>query len=759
MPGALHQKPLEKRSSRLNIQKLSCSTSLPSLPLPDLQETLEQYLLCIKALVPESQFEQTKEIVESFGATGGVGEAIQRRLEECAKTKVNWAYEWWLNDMYLTNPASLPINSNPGMVLPKQNFEDQLSMLQYAAKITSGILDFKVILDARALPVDVARGQLAGQAMCMEQYYRLLNSYRLPGYTRDKLVSLKSVQSDEPEHVIVVCNNQFFVVPVMMGNYRLSEAEFVSQFQRILDAAHDPAEHNPPVGVLTSLKRPDWAEAREIMMSEPINRLSLDYIEQSIFILCLDKSLENEDDVTMAHQMLYGGGPEKNSCNRWYDKTIQLIIGSDGKTGLSYEHSASEGIAVTALIEHLLKYIALQEKKGAYRSNSSIVLPSPRRLQWRLNPSVNQYVEIGKAKNRHVANSLDLEILRYTNYGKDFIKRQNMSPDAYVQVCLQITYYKLYKRLVSTYESASTRRFREGRVDNIRAATVQALELAKGLTEPDESGKIKMDAKKMLLLRRAVKAQTDFTIAAITGHGIDCHLLGLKQMADEMGLPTPGIFKDSSYELSNYFQLSTSQIPTSTDSFMCYGPVVPDGYGVSYNPHSNSIIFCTASFRTCPSTSSEKFVAALVESLHIMKEICVQWNRRRSSSLEHLSIHRKLSLHRRVDARSYSVDCDALREEFSAESDSSDNEVLEKKKILKKQKSFTTTRMIKRKLERRVSLISNLNAHHRGNSKCGIVDKTQTHTSSNVESSQIPCDLMKLLRQESLNQKNNITIS
>jgi len=49
----------------------------------------------------------------------------------------------------------------------------------------------------------------------------------------------------------------------------------------------------------------------------------------------------------------------KQCCDyfRWYDKTIQLIISHDGNVGLSYEHSASEGIAVTALIEHLIKYV------------------------------------------------------------------------------------------------------------------------------------------------------------------------------------------------------------------------------------------------------------------------------------------------------------------------------------------------------------------------------------------------------------------
>jgi len=81
------------------------------------------------------------------------------------------------------------------------------------------------------------------------------------------------------------------------------------------------------------------------------------------------------------------------------------------------------------------------------------------------------------------------------------------------------------------------------------------------------------------------------------------------------------------------FLLSLLQIPTSTDSFMCYGPVVPDGYGVSYNPSDDSILFCISSFRSCPSTSSEKFRTALVKSLQQMHDLCVAWNKRRSSSL------------------------------------------------------------------------------------------------------------------------------
>ena len=39
-------------------------------------------------------------------------------------------------------------------------------------------------------------------------------------------------------------------------------------------------------------------------------------------------------------------------------------------------------------------------------------------------------------------NDLDLHILKFTDYGKEFPKQHNMSPDAFVQMCLQFTYFK-----------------------------------------------------------------------------------------------------------------------------------------------------------------------------------------------------------------------------------------------------------------------------------------------------------------------------
>ena len=62
----------------------------------------------------------------------------------------------------------------------------------------------------------------------------------------------------------------------------------------------------------------------------------------------------------------------------------------------------------------------------------------------------------------------DDEVFDFTDFGKAFIKTCNCSPDAFMQMSLQLTYFKLNGTLCPTYESASTRRFQCGRVDSIR---------------------------------------------------------------------------------------------------------------------------------------------------------------------------------------------------------------------------------------------------------------------------------------------------
>ncbi|KAL3319502.1 hypothetical protein Ciccas_001819 [Cichlidogyrus casuarinus] len=123
------------------------------------------------------------------------------------------------------------------------------------------------------------------------------------------------------------------------------------------------------------------------------------------------------------------------------------------------------------------------------------------------------------------------------------------------------------------------------------------------------------------MLRKAMDWQTEVMLENILGYGVDNHLLGLRQTAVESGEALPEIFQDRIYSESNQFRLSTSQVPTTSDSVMCYGAVVNDGYGAAYNPHPDYIVIVVSSWHNCSITNSAKFATNLQEALREMKEL------------------------------------------------------------------------------------------------------------------------------------------
>ncbi|KAF7259317.1 hypothetical protein EG68_03224 [Paragonimus skrjabini miyazakii] len=622
---------------------------LPRLPTPKLKNTLDRYLRLVAPVISSEAYERTKRIVEEFSQPGGEGEKLQHLLEEYAKTKVNWVTEWWLDDMYLQNPLPLPINSNPGMVFPRNSFISARQQLRFAAQLISGILDYKTILDTRSLPIDRARHSRKGQPLCMEQYYRLFTSYRYPGKAKDTLVTKTERDPFDPEHITVVCLDQYFIMEVISNGTKLCEEDIYNQLRRISQFAEEIVSGDteyamqPRVGALTALPRTEWAEVWEHMCKDSQNKENLETIANSMFVLCLDqpigpvRELDEEtqlngsiedlnepntteyqrEDVSLALQLLHGMGSKYNASNRWYDKTMQFIISRDGNCGLNYEHSVAEGIAVIRLIEHILQYMQEVKRWRLVRFPSVCELASPKRLEWNLDAKTSNMITKALREIDQIADDLDLYILRYKEYGREFPKTVNMSPDSYIQLALQLAHFKLHNYLVPTYESASTRRFALARVDNIRACSMPALEWCKAMTGQTPCT---VD-EKIRLLRKAMDWQTEIMLETILGHGVDNHLLGLRQIAQEHGLKLPQIFTDETYKEANRFRLSTSQVPTTMDAFMCYGAVVPNGYGAAYNPHPDYIVTVISCWRTNPENSAAKFAEMLASAFTEMRDL------------------------------------------------------------------------------------------------------------------------------------------
>ena len=71
-----------------------------------------------------------------------------------------------------------------------------------------------------------------------------------------------------------------------------------------------------------------------------------------------------------------------------------------------------------------------------------------------------------------------------------------------------------------------------------------------------------------------------------------------------------------------YTHTHTHQVPVAEfDVILCFGAVVPDGYGVCYNPQQQKTLLAVSCFRSCPDTDSALFLSKLEDSLREMRDV------------------------------------------------------------------------------------------------------------------------------------------
>lgn len=61
------------------------------------------------------------------------------------------------------------------------------------------------------------------------------------------------------------------------------------------------------------------------------------------------------------------------------------------------------------------------------------------------------------------------------------MKKCRVSPDAFIQMALQLAYYRNAGRFSLTYEASMTRLFREGRTETVRPCTIESAEFVKAM--------------------------------------------------------------------------------------------------------------------------------------------------------------------------------------------------------------------------------------------------------------------------------------
>ncbi|TRY69611.1 hypothetical protein DNTS_032732 [Danionella cerebrum] len=593
--------------------------SLPNLPVPAVKDTVKRYLESVRPLMNDPEYERMTELAKEF--EGSLGNRLQWYLKLKALWASNYVSDWWEEYVYLRGRGPIMINSNYyGMdflyVTPTPIQAARAGNTLHACLLYRRKLNREEIKPSRVPGLNIP--------LCAAQCERIFNTTRIPGEETDSLIHWQ-----DSEYVVVFHQGRFFRLWLYHAARLLSPREIEQQIQRILDDPSPPAPGEAKLAALTAGDRIPWAKARKEFFSSGVNKRSLDCIEKAAFFVALD----DED------QGMMGDDPEGNldryaksllhgKCyDRWFDKSFTVVVYKNGKNGLNAEHSWADAPIMAHLWEYVMTTDVFQlgyNEEGHCKGDGLPSLPHPSRLSWDLPAACEDCVQRSLSVAQALADDLDFHVIPIQDFGKGAIKKCKISPDAFIQIALQLAYYRNRGTFSLTYEASMTRLFREGRTETVRSCTSETCAFVRAM----EAGESKEACRR--LFRTASEKHQQLYRLAMTGEGIDRHLFCLYIVSKYLGEESPFLKE----VLSETWRLSTSQTPLQQvelfdfvnhpDYTTCgggFGPVADDGYGVSYIIiGENMINFHISCKHSCPHTVSiTAFIPNLSLSLYLLE--------------------------------------------------------------------------------------------------------------------------------------------
>ncbi|QPG73183.1 hypothetical protein FOA43_000489 [Brettanomyces nanus] len=581
--------------------------SLPSLPVPPLEHTLTLYKKSIVPYYPMGQqdpnYLKSCKIIDEFGKEKG--SQLQRRLLKFSKGHRNWLSHIWDEYAYLAyrDPVS-PFVSYFFSHKDLNTFIGKDQILK-ASALSFQILRFMEAIEKEALEPELIKGN----PYCMESFKWMFNNCRVPKLPADDTVKFRP---EENRFMTVISNGYIYKLHHHNPDTCeiLAPADLYAGIDAIYEDAHSKPPCKNPVGILTSSNRDVWAQNYSELCKNPVNTMSLEQIQRSSFVLCLDDNFPST--VAEKSRNCWHG----NGFNRWFDKPVEIFVAKNASSGFLGEHSKMDGTPTLRMNDWVVKQVSKMSAEDFETGPQSEHGISYSELKFEINPTMMAAISKELATFNNTVNSLDINVWHYFGVGKDQIKQFKTSPDAFIQMLIQLAYYKYTGTVRPTYESASTRKYFSGRTETCRSVSEESLKFVRDWEDPTKSL-----AEKTASFRKAITAHVQYIKQASDGLGVDRHLLGLTQMLTKEE-EKPAIFTDPIFSYSQHWYVSTSQLSSSQFNGYGWSPVVPEGFGLAYMINKDWCHVNITVFKNNPlGLRADVMAYYLTESMNELKEV------------------------------------------------------------------------------------------------------------------------------------------
>ncbi|KXN70844.1 acyltransferase ChoActase/COT/CPT [Conidiobolus coronatus NRRL 28638] len=564
--------------STQQVKTFEYQSKLPRLPVPSLQHTLELYEKSTLPLRFKDDDNGVQESIRDFIKPGGQGQELQKRLEAYDKQHPNnWLEDIWLDKAYLSwrGPSFLNVNfwaefvDHPDGLDPSPSTQSANPIqLERASGLIHQLLNFNDKLNREEIAPDMSKEG----PLCMNQYKHIFGTSRVPKPGCDVLISPHPTTSN---YIVLSYKDRLVKVPVYTEN---AAVDHLVQ-----------AEHQLPIGVLTTEHRDTWTEARSHLEGlSKRNAENLKTIDDALFVVCLDTLSIGNDQNETHHYLMHR-----------YD------------AGINGEHSPADAITVGRIMTETI----VNETDTQGNFSKDVEIQPIQLLNWDTDSKIKSTIETAKTNANKLSFSFRSELSVYDDYGANFLKKGKVSPDAYVQMALQLAYYRTHGEPCATYETASTRGFLHGRTETVRSCSWESYIFTQVANDSHAKRSQKQEA-----LNIAIKSHIDYMKKASAGLGVDRHLLGLRCMLkpDE---PVPSLFTNPYFAKSGTYVLSTSNMSPGTYLYGGFAPVTEDGYGVNYAISKDNIRYSCSDWATSAVTDHKALKKEINRALDDMGEL------------------------------------------------------------------------------------------------------------------------------------------
>ncbi|MFI9503078.1 choline/carnitine O-acyltransferase [Nocardia sp. NPDC052566] len=551
---------------------------LPRVPLPTLEDSCARFRQWCAPLLTADELAATDAAVADLLRPGGPGRALHAALAEYDATPGvgSWLDLFWPS-RYLGRRDRIALNANFFFLFRDDTplaASTTAGQVERAAGIITAALDYKLALDAAAIPPVVQRGQ----RLSMWQNRYLFSETRIPGERQD---TVRVPYTDEwpgpaqAKHILVFHRGAMFRMDVLgADNAPYPPGDLADGLSAVLKAGVRQAAPDTSVGHLTTKARAEWARSRQMLRAEPANVAALDVVETALFTVCLE-DFTPRDELHACDQLLHG-----DSANRWFDKSLSFIVFGDGQAGINVEHCGLDGTTILSFVDTLLETpVGEHAARSGARSQG---LPAVEPIEFVLDTALRADIAAAGADFAAYAAANATATVSFGDFGTGTAKQLGISPDAFAQLSYQLAHRRSKGLTGATYESIATRQYRNGRTEAMRVVTPEMVAFVDAMRDPAVDA-----ADRRAAARTAATAHVERAKQCQAGDAPEQHLWELqwiqRRRGAELGVTEPIPLYDSpGWTIMRDDYLSTSSAPSVNIRYFGFGSTSSRCIGVAY---------------------------------------------------------------------------------------------------------------------------------------------------------------------------------